>query len=69
MRCPICDKPVVWKGNSFRPFCSERCKLIDFGHWVDENYTVPSDEAPPEESLAAAPHKTEEFSDKLREDF
>lgn len=47
MKCPICDKPVMWKDNPHRPFCSERCKLIDFGNWADENYAVPSEEAPP----------------------
>jgi hypothetical protein len=46
MKCPHCDKPVVWKDNPYRPFCSERCKLIDFGAWVNEEYGVPSDEAP-----------------------
>ncbi len=44
MNCPICEKPTTNKDNPFRPFCSERCKLIDFGHWMDENYSVPSDE-------------------------
>ncbi len=43
MNCPICDKPTVWKDNPFRPFCSERCKLIDFGNWADENYSVPAE--------------------------
>ncbi|HEV2708474.1 MAG TPA: DNA gyrase inhibitor YacG [Pyrinomonadaceae bacterium] len=47
MKCPNCGKPVEWKDNPFRPFCSERCKLIDFGAWANEEYTVPSDEPPP----------------------
>ncbi len=47
MKCPICDKPAVWKDNPFRPFCSERCKLLDLGAWVDGDYAVPSDETPP----------------------
>lgn len=46
MKCPICDKPTSWKDNPFRPFCSERCKLIDFGNWADENYAVPAENAP-----------------------
>jgi endogenous inhibitor of DNA gyrase (YacG/DUF329 family) len=41
-KCPICKKPVEMKDNPHRPFCSERCKLLDFGNWVDENYSVPS---------------------------
>jgi len=45
MHCPICGKPVTWKGNSFRPFCSERCKLIDLDNWLSERYRIsaPSD--------------------------
>ena len=43
MKCPNCEKPTVWQDNPFRPFCSERCKLIDFGNWADENYAVPDE--------------------------
>jgi endogenous inhibitor of DNA gyrase (YacG/DUF329 family) len=32
--------------NRFRPFCSERCKLIDLGAWAAESYRVPTDEDP-----------------------
>lgn len=40
--CPTCSKPVAWVAeNLFRPFCSERCKLIDFGAWAAEEYRVP----------------------------
>ena len=35
-KCPTCGKPVEWQDNPARPFCSERCKLIDFGRWADE---------------------------------
>ncbi len=47
MKCPICGKPVEWKDNPMRPFCSERCKLIDFGAWANGDYSVPSEEPPP----------------------
>jgi endogenous inhibitor of DNA gyrase (YacG/DUF329 family) len=40
MRCPICRKRVEWEGNPFRPFCSERCKLIDLGNWLSERYRI-----------------------------
>ena len=30
-----------WEDNPFRPFCSERCKLIDLGRWLGEQYRVP----------------------------
>lgn len=39
--CPRCAKPVRWGPESpFRPFCSERCKLIDLGGWASEEYRV-----------------------------
>jgi endogenous inhibitor of DNA gyrase (YacG/DUF329 family) len=40
MRCPICKKETVYEGNPFRPFCSERCKLIDLDNWLSERYRV-----------------------------
>jgi hypothetical protein len=40
--CPTCKKKVIWsKENSFRPFCSERCKLIDLGSWAAEEQRIP----------------------------
>lgn len=41
VKCPKCGKPAEYAGNIYRPFCSERCKLIDFGAWVDEEYSIP----------------------------
>ncbi|MGD8913090.1 MAG: DNA gyrase inhibitor YacG [Candidatus Thiodiazotropha sp.] len=39
--CPTCGKPVVWSADSaWRPFCSERCRLIDLGDWLDENHRI-----------------------------
>jgi endogenous inhibitor of DNA gyrase (YacG/DUF329 family) len=40
-RCPICRALVRWDGNAYRPFCSERCQLIDLGQWATEQYRVP----------------------------
>ncbi len=40
IKCPQCKKPVTWQGNPDRPFCSERCRLIDLGCWADESYRV-----------------------------
>lgn len=43
--CPQCGKEVVWNSESrYRPFCSERCKLIDLGQWANEDYRIPVDE-------------------------
>jgi endogenous inhibitor of DNA gyrase (YacG/DUF329 family) len=39
--CPRCGHPSYWNGNPSRPFCSERCKLIDLGAWAAENYRIP----------------------------
>lgn len=43
VKCPSCEKEVEYTGNEFRPFCSERCKMLDFGAWVDEEYALPSE--------------------------
>jgi endogenous inhibitor of DNA gyrase (YacG/DUF329 family) len=40
VKCPHCGKETEFTGNEFRPFCSERCKLIDFGAWADEEYGI-----------------------------
>jgi endogenous inhibitor of DNA gyrase (YacG/DUF329 family) len=41
--CPHCGKGSVWtEANRFRPFCSERCKLIDLGQWASEGYRIPT---------------------------
>ena len=48
MKCPTCGKPVEWKKNPFRPFCSERCQLVDLGRWVEGEYRVPGEPLPEE---------------------
>ena len=49
LKCPTCEKPVQWQDNPWRPFCSERCKLIDFSRWADGEYRVPGKEINPDE--------------------
>ncbi len=44
--CPRCQKPSVWQDNPSRPFCSERCKLIDLGAWANEDYKIATRTAP-----------------------
>ena len=41
--CPICKKTTTWEENAWRPFCSEKCKLIDLGKWVLEEYRIPDE--------------------------
>ncbi len=45
VKCPQCGTETEYTGNEFRPFCSERCKLLDFGAWADEEYNIPSETA------------------------
>lgn len=47
VNCPSCRTPVRWEAAStFRPFCSERCRLIDLGAWASERYSIPVDTPP-----------------------
>ena len=40
--CPTCGKPVTWGPESkWRPFCSERCHMIDLGEWLAEEHRIP----------------------------
>lgn len=41
--CPQCGDRNPYEGNEHRPFCSERCKLLDFGAWADGNYALPAE--------------------------
>lgn len=46
--CPRCGQPARWAAdNPSRPFCSERCKLIDLGAWATESHRIPGDPLPP----------------------
>ena len=43
VKCPACGRETEYKiENEHRPFCSERCKLLDFGAWADEEYALPT---------------------------
>jgi len=44
VKCPRCKTEVQWKNNPHRPFCSERCRLIDLGAWATEKYKIPAEE-------------------------
>jgi uncharacterized protein len=48
-RCPICRRPFevpTLADLPTFPFCSERCRLIDLGRWIDGDYAIPGPEAP-----------------------
>jgi endogenous inhibitor of DNA gyrase (YacG/DUF329 family) len=52
--CPRCGKLARFDAaNPWRPFCSERCRLIDMGNWAAEKYRVPQEQAPSEEDASA----------------
>lgn len=49
--CPTCGNKIVWStDNSWRPFCSERCRMIDLGEWLDEGMRIAGADAFPEDS-------------------
>ena len=53
IKCPRCGTKTVYSSsNTHRPFCSERCQLIDLGAWATEKYRVPTAERP-------SPHATD----------
>ncbi len=45
IKCPMCKKTTTWEENPNRPFCSERCKLLDLGKWVFEEYKIHGEKA------------------------
>jgi len=50
VKCPTCGRTIEWlPDNPYRPFCSERCKLIDLGAWLTEQRAIPGDAPPPED--------------------
>jgi endogenous inhibitor of DNA gyrase (YacG/DUF329 family) len=53
IKCPQCRRPASWQNNPDRPFCSERCRLIDLGQWADESYRIkgPSQENVSEDNV------------------
>ncbi|MBV0933005.1 DNA gyrase inhibitor YacG [Marinobacterium weihaiense] len=41
VKCPQCGEPARYAAdNKWRPFCSERCRLIDLGEWASESYQI-----------------------------
>ena len=44
VRCPNCRKEIAWEGNPWRPFCSERCRLVDLGAWATERHRIPGED-------------------------
>lgn len=60
VKCPRCGKEAETKDNPFRPFCSERCKLVDLGNWLSGSYRIPTSETAEEDSRESSPKKEPE---------
>jgi len=46
--CPTCKKIISWDNHHpDKPFCSERCKLIDLGAWANEEHCISDDPTSP----------------------
>ena len=46
VKCPTCHREIDWAQAPFRPFCSERCRLIDLGAWLTQKHAIPGEPAP-----------------------
>ncbi|HWU44582.1 MAG TPA: DNA gyrase inhibitor YacG [Bdellovibrio sp.] len=53
VKCPQCGRFALYSlENPFRPFCSERCRLIDLGEWASESYRIPVQNQSSSDSLS-----------------
>ena len=58
VNCPRCGTPIEWgPAARFRPFCSERCKMIDLGAWAAEKYKVSSGDNKGDEKSGEQKHR------------
>jgi uncharacterized protein len=57
LKCPRCGKETDSAGNQFRPFCSERCKMVDLGNWAMGVYSIPVTNADEDEDGTSQPPK------------
>lgn len=64
--CPACSKKVNWKENSYRPFCSERCRTIDLGDWASEKFKIPGEKVNPDNLPEEEEKNTEEKASKKK---
>ncbi len=49
VKCPHCKKEFAYNTSDHRPFCSERCRMVDLGHWLEGSYAVPAQNLTDEE--------------------
>jgi uncharacterized protein len=60
IKCPRCGKETTFENNPHRPFCSERCKLVDLGNWISEKYAIPNPEPQEENGSPKSPVESPE---------
>lgn len=65
--CPTCKNKFSYYTSDFRPFCSDRCRMIDLGHWLSESYTVPAVKLTEEETQTLEQLINEEESEEKDE--
>lgn len=71
-RCPICKKAIANVQEPAFPFCSDKCRLLDLGNWLDGKYTTsrpldPSDEQTDQQSIEQADQQaTEQAGEDVR---
>jgi len=60
IKCPKCGRDLEFRNNPYRPFCSERCQMVDLGRWMSEAYQVPleREENEDEPSLSEEPRES-----------
>ncbi len=55
VKCPTCQRPVAWSPESpYRPFCSDRCRLIDLGAWLTEQHKIPDEADTDDDAMQSA---------------
>lgn len=64
VKCPQCDIIFSYYESEFRPFCCERCKMIDLGHWFEESYRVPTKEYKENEKQQDEDQESEQFREQ-----
>jgi endogenous inhibitor of DNA gyrase (YacG/DUF329 family) len=58
VRCPTCQRELVWSEQfPWRPFCSERCKMVDLGAWFAEARSIAADDTNDEFPAESTPKK------------
>ncbi|MFP5387289.1 MAG: DNA gyrase inhibitor YacG [Bacteriovoracia bacterium] len=65
--CPNCKKKFDYYSSEFRPFCCEKCRLIDLGQWLTESYSVPVEKLT-EEEIDTLEHLIHEKHDNQKDD-